>query len=225
MKSEQREEWEKAMSSEIETMHMAFRKTTRRTKISPYGTRCLTLDPGLKRKLNWSSLTADVSQPILGVDCLESLKRKSGYSLDTHCILTKCPPVASKARRFSPEKLEAVKKEFSSPIAQDISKRKKSVISVDRLKPALMEIEDPVPAQIKPVQLHPRTSLSFLQISKAIRENHLEPLGSETAGMTIQNNGKPERSRRQRRQRIDVANYLLVGTIRRGKTGSGTICG
>ncbi|GFQ69951.1 general transcription factor II-I repeat domain-containing 2-like protein [Trichonephila clavata] len=37
MKSEQREEWEKAMSSEIETMHngsMAFRKTTRSVSIT-----------------------------------------------------------------------------------------------------------------------------------------------------------------------------------------------
>ncbi|GFS50962.1 hypothetical protein TNIN_9851 [Trichonephila inaurata madagascariensis] len=33
--------------------------------------------------------------------------------------------------------------------------RKKSVISVDRLKPAFMQIDYPVPAQVKPVQLHP----------------------------------------------------------------------
>ncbi|GFS55911.1 hypothetical protein TNIN_468801 [Trichonephila inaurata madagascariensis] len=33
--------------------------------------------------------------------------------------------------------------------------RKKSAISVDRLNPAFMEIDDPVPTQVKPVQLHP----------------------------------------------------------------------
>ncbi|GFR04195.1 hypothetical protein TNCT_588411 [Trichonephila clavata] len=50
------------------------------------------------------------------------LKRPSGHSPVTHFIFTKCPPVAIKARRLSPEQLEAVKKEISSLIAQGICK-------------------------------------------------------------------------------------------------------
>ncbi|GFY43200.1 hypothetical protein TNIN_338411 [Trichonephila inaurata madagascariensis] len=54
--------------------------------------------------------------------------------------------------------------QFQSPLCGSIpgvicilvpSIGKKSVISVDRLKPAFMEIDDLVPAQVKPVQLQP----------------------------------------------------------------------
>ncbi|GBM99657.1 hypothetical protein AVEN_257773-1 [Araneus ventricosus] len=36
-----------------------------------------------------------------------------------HCILTKGPPVFSRARRLSPEKVKAVKKEFRNLVAHD----------------------------------------------------------------------------------------------------------
>ena len=136
--------------------------------IQTYGSKCLTLDLGLRRPFTWTFLIADVADPILGADFLErfgllvdvknrqlvdnstSLKtegticsgptlgltlvsKESPYSelisafpqlfnsnlgvatkshAVTHCIETQGPPVFSKARRLSPEKLKAVKKEF-----------------------------------------------------------------------------------------------------------------
>ncbi|GBN35834.1 Retrovirus-related Pol polyprotein from transposon 412 [Araneus ventricosus] len=44
----------------------------------------------------------------------------------THCILTKGPPVFSRARRLTPEKLKAVKKEFRNLVAQGICRLSKS---------------------------------------------------------------------------------------------------
>ncbi|GBO30590.1 Retrovirus-related Pol polyprotein from transposon 297, partial [Araneus ventricosus] len=44
----------------------------------------------------------------------------------THCILTKGPPVFSRARRLTPEKLKAVKTEFKNLVAQGICRPSKS---------------------------------------------------------------------------------------------------
>lgn len=139
------------------------------TSIKTYSTKFVSTDLGLRRKLTWNFLVADVSYALIGADFLAhfgllvdlrnkilidsttnlqsrgSVMTTSIHSITTvnvnhpfhdllvefrqvtqpttmrstvnhevsHHIVTKGPPVASKARRMHPEKLKAAKEEFA----------------------------------------------------------------------------------------------------------------
>lgn len=139
------------------------------TSIKTYSTKFVSTDLGLRRKLTWNFLVADVSHALIGADFLAhfgllvdlrnkalidsttnlrskgSVMTTSIHSITTinvnhpfhdllvefrqvtqptamrstvshevsHHIITKGPPIASKARRMHPEKLKAAKEEFA----------------------------------------------------------------------------------------------------------------
>ncbi|GFW09093.1 hypothetical protein TNCV_3081851 [Trichonephila clavipes] len=136
------------------------------TKILTYRTRCLTLDLGLKRKFNWSFLIADILQPILGADFLESQKvDKLSPHQQKHLefirqFTTDIKHITGYKNSFADALSHIDEIAFPNRIDFDEMAReqlsyvgKKSVISADDLKLAFMKIEDPVLVQVKPVRI------------------------------------------------------------------------
>ncbi|UYV72390.1 hypothetical protein LAZ67_9002916 [Cordylochernes scorpioides] len=124
------------------------------TEISTYGTQILSLDLGLRRRFQWPFVIAKTNRGILGADFLNTFKlildinrrqlidgitnltikditrpnvgiMKANHDVK-HFIITKGPPVFSRARPLDPKRLNEAKQEFQFMLEHGIIRPSKS---------------------------------------------------------------------------------------------------